>query len=47
MRKFFHPLFLSLLLLLSLAAGLSVSAQREGSIAVLLPDSASSDRWGE
>ncbi|MCK6580901.1 MAG: substrate-binding domain-containing protein [Anaerolineae bacterium] len=45
MRKFLHPLFLSLVLLLSLAVGLSVSAQAEGSIAVLLPDSASSARW--
>jgi len=45
MRKFFHPLFLSIVLLLSLAFGLSTSAQSDGSIAVLLPDSASSARW--
>ncbi len=45
MRKFLHPLFLLLVLLLTLAIGVSVSAQDEGLIAVLLPDSASSARW--
>jgi D-xylose transport system substrate-binding protein len=45
MRKLFHPLFLTLFLLLSLAFGLSVNAQGSADIAVLLPDSASSARW--
>jgi len=44
MRKFFQPLFLSIMLLLSLAFGFITSAQTAGSIAVLLPDSASSAR---
>ena len=45
MRKFFQPLFLSLMLLMSMVFGLSVNAQDNADIAVLLPDSASSDRW--
>jgi D-xylose transport system substrate-binding protein len=45
MRKLFHPLLLTVFLILSLAMGLSVSAQGTADIAVLLPDSASSARW--